>query len=89
MDDFRQEPSRPDPHRFRDGGNGDDGGTDQRLRAVELGLAGLNARFESELKHLATKEDLQKIKVWVLSGVLGGMALAATVAVTILKLWGD
>ena len=58
-------------------------------------------RLETELKHLATKEDfekamveieknrveIQKIKVWVLSGVLGGMATAALIALGIMRLW--
>lgn len=32
----------------------------------------------NETEHLMTKEDLQKIKVWVLGGVLAGMVAGAT-----------
>lgn len=57
-------------------GNGGDGGDyGERL-----------ATIEERVKHLATKEDIQKIKVWCLSGVLGGMALAAGVALAVLRL---
>ena len=38
------------------------------------------ARVEENMKHTATK-------AWVLGGVLGGMAIAATIAGTILKYW--
>ena len=42
------------------------------------------------MKYLATKEDLQKLKVWVLGGVVGGMILAVmitlTITLTVLKL---
>ena len=43
------------------------------------------ARIEANLGHMATKEDIQKIKVWVLSSILGGMGLAALLTVTIVK----
>ncbi len=39
------------------------------------------------LESIATKEDIQKVKVWVLSGILGGMVLAATLAIGIAKLF--
>ena len=38
------------------------------------------ARVEENMKHTATK-------AWVLGGVLGGMAIAATIAGTILRYW--
>ncbi len=63
--------------RSSDGGNGNYG---ERL-----------ARLEEQIKHTATKEDIQRIRVWVLSGVLGGMlggmGVAAGLAVTIVKLF--
>ncbi len=55
------------------GGNG--GGDDIRERL---------ARLEEKVGHLASKEDVQKIKVWVLVGIIGAvptlviMLLAAT-----------
>lgn len=45
--------------------------------------------LETELKHLATKTEIQKLKVWVLGGVLGGMALAATIAIAAVRLFVD
>ena len=38
------------------------------------------ARVEENMKHTATK-------AWVLGGVVGGMAIAATIAGTILRYW--
>lgn len=65
-----------------------------RGEAADVGLARLEARFDSflerEVVHLATKEDVQKLKedvqklkVWVLSGVIGGMIAAAGIATRI------
>ena len=34
------------------------------------------AALETHMHYLATKEDIQKIKVWVLCGLLGGISLA-------------
>ena len=34
-------------------------GLDSRLRAVEAGLVRLETRFETEMKHVATKADLE------------------------------
>ena len=61
---------------------GDDGGSG-RLAAVESRLAAL----ETHVKYLATKEDIQKIKVWVLAGVLGGSAIAVGLTATVIKLF--
>lgn len=47
------------------GGGGD--GVDARLRAVEERLA----RLETRMDYMATKEDIQKLKIWVLGGALG------------------
>ena len=66
---------RRDPRRPGDSNGGDGGDLRERVAVIE-----------TEIKHLATKEDFQKLKVWVLSGVIGGMAIAAGLAVAILKL---
>ena len=58
-------------------GSGSNGGGD--------GYGERLARIEAKLEFFATKEDIQKIKVWVLGGVLGGMAIATGLAVTIIK----
>ena len=49
---------------------------DSRLRSVENAIV----RIDTTLKHVATK-------AWVLGGVVGGMILAASLAIAILKLF--
>ena len=68
----------PKPHRGVSGDGNGDGGIESRLRAVELGLA----RVETDLKHVATR-------AWVLAGVVGGMGLAATITIAIIRLFGE
>lgn len=61
------------------------GGRDEkegRLAAIEADVAALNARLD----YLATKEEIQSVKVWILCGVLGGMSVAAALAIAIFKL---
>lgn len=47
------------------------------------------ARVETKLEHMATKEDIQKIKVWILGGILGSVVLAMSVFFTILKFFSS
>ena len=68
------------------GGNGSGRGSEDRLRNVEIQLAEIRTKFDTKLDHLATKNELTTLKVWVLSGVLGGMAIAAGIAVAIIRL---
>lgn len=56
---------RPNPEGGPGGGGG--GGVDARLRAVEDRLA----RLETRMEYMATKEDIQKLKIWFLWGALG------------------
>ena len=75
----------------RHGGNGHDNGggrLDDRLRNVEIQLAEMRTKLDTELGHLATKDELTKVKVWVLSGVLGGMAIAAGMALAAARILG-
>ena len=76
LEDYRSEAPAPAA-----GGGG--GTSDERLRALEIQLARVDERLrhlEGELKrHFATK-------AWILTGVLGGMGIAAGVAVAIVKL---
>ena len=61
--------------------NGNSGnGIEKRLREVENSLVRLDTKFDTELKHLATKS-------WVLGGILGGMGVAATIALLFIKLF--
>lgn len=74
------------------GRGGREDGIEARLKALEtrveyLATRGDVAEIKGRLESFATKEDIQKVKVWVLSGVLGGMVLAATLAVGIVKLF--
>ena len=48
-----------------------------------LGFGERLARIEARMEHFATSEDIRKLRVWVLGGVLGalGLAFVATVGV--------
>ena len=43
-------------------------------------------KLETHLQYFATKEDIPKLKVWWLGGIIGGMGLAATIAIAVLRL---
>lgn len=43
-------------------------------------LHGRVSAIEATLKHVATKEDMQKVRVWVLGGVIGAGVLALSIA---------
>ena len=45
------------------------------------------ATLEAEIRHLATKEDIQRLKVWWLGGIIAGMGLAAAIALGVLKIF--
>ena len=64
----------PLKHGQGSGSNGGGGNYGERL-----------ARIEASLRYMANKEDIQKIKVWVLSSILGGMSAAALLTVAIVK----
>ena len=49
--------------------------TDDRLTAIE-----------TELKHLATKKDLERVKMWFLTSGLGA-GTAASLLTWLLRLW--
>lgn len=67
------------------GGGPNDTDWEGRLRSVEDALTAM----ETEIPHLATKEDLQKMKVWWLGGIIAGMATAAVIALTFLKIFSS
>ena len=58
------------------GGNG--GGSDVRERLAKL---------EERTEHSATKEDIQKLKVWILGGVIGGLVATVPIALLTIKLF--
>ncbi len=51
-------------------------------------LHGRLSKLEARMDYLATKSDVEQIKTWALKGALGGMVLAATLAIGILKIFG-
>ena len=68
-----------EPSAGRPGGAGDNGG---RLQFGER-----LARIEARMEHVATKEDIQQLKVWVLGGVLGALGLAVVAATGVTTLF--
>ena len=60
-------------------GGGGGSGVDARLRAVEDRLA----RLETRMDYMATKEDIQKLKNWVLGGVLGSVVVAISIVLLV------
>ncbi|MCY4288078.1 MAG: hypothetical protein OXC63_05760 [Aestuariivita sp.] len=59
-------------------GNGS-GGYGERLARIE-------SRLDSIEQHGATKDDISKVKIWVLAGVLGTIPVASVVMLAILRL---
>ena len=45
------------------------------------------ARIEARMEHVATKEDIKKLRVWVLGGVLGALGLAVLAAIGVARLF--
>ena len=62
----RPERSRAAAH---DNGNGS-GDWEGRLRSVEIQLAVIQERMENVAETMATKEDIEKLKNWILKSVL-------------------
>ncbi len=59
------------------------------MRALEVQLARIDERVvaiqENRDKNIATKTDISNLKVWILGGVLSGIAVAAAIAATVVK----
>lgn len=66
------------PYTTTRSGNGGNGG-DRVLERL--------ARLEERVRHLASKEDIQKIKIWVLTGLISAAVLAVSIALTIVRLF--
>ena len=75
------EPIRAGPRRI-DGRNGDNG-IEKRLREVEKLLERIDERTNS----FATREDVMRVKLWVASGVAGGIVTLALIGLGILRLF--
>lgn len=81
-----------DPSPAESGSKSGGGRLESRLMRLETHMQYLATRedlqkLEIQLQYLATKEDLQKLKVWWLGGIITGMALAATVAIAVLRIF--
>ena len=76
---------RPGSQSLGGDGGGENGG---RLRAIESRLTHIETKLEIELKHLATKADVETIRTWALKGALFGMIAVASVVIAALKLFG-
>ena len=66
----------------------DPGGDAPSGAGAEGGANGIESRLsrlETHIQYLATREGLQRLKVWVLLGVIGGMAVAAGVGAGIAR----
>lgn len=61
------------------GGGGD--GVDARLRGVEERLA----RLENRMDYMATKEDVQTLKIWILGGIMGSVVATIPIALFVVK----
>ena len=68
------------PYTTSRGGNGGNGG-DRVLERLAI--------LEERVQHLASKEDIQKIKIWVLSGVIGAAVAAIPVAFIVVRLFSS
>ena len=48
-------------------------------------LARLEQKVDDMKEHMATKTDISNLKVWILSGTLGSIIVAATIAAVVVK----
>ena len=58
--------------------SGGNGGSNVERRLTAL---------ETHVQYLATKEDIQKLKVWFLQATIGAMVVIVTVTVAILRIF--
>ena len=82
VESIRPEQSPPTSHSGF-GGNGND--FDTRLRNLEIQAARIDERVASMQENMARKNDITALKVWILGGVLSGIAGAATVSALVVK----
>lgn len=71
----------PSPPRRSGGGGGDD----WRLRSLEERMARIEEQVGAIKEHMAQKNDITNLKVWILGGVLGAIVIAAGIAATVVK----
>ena len=61
------------------------GGYDQWFMTQLNDLSSRISSLETEVKHLATKDDVSRTKLWVLVGALGGIIAITGIIFTILR----
>ena len=76
-------PGEPLGDRGSDSGNGGRYDHERRLREVENAVV----RIDTELKHIATKEDVLKVRLWVVSGMAGGVVTAIMLLLGFLRVF--
>lgn len=64
-------------------GNGNGGKFDDRLRTVETAVA----KIETKMENVATREDVLKVRLWVVGGVVGGILTAVAFALAAFRLF--
>ena len=80
-----QHPTAPPPGSPPHSGGGPGDGLDARLRELEIQAARIEERVSSIQEHMAKKDDITNLKVWILVGVLSAIVIAAGIAATIVK----
>lgn len=71
------------PIASRPKGNGDGGKFDDRLRAVEMAVA----KIEAKMENVATREDILRVRLWVVGGVVGGILTAVAFALAVFRIF--
>lgn len=67
----------------RRGSRGGGGDLDGRLRNVEIAVG----KIETTMEHVATKNDVTNVKLWVAVGVIGGITAGVTIGLAVLRLF--
>lgn len=70
------------------GGHGGNGEIRARLRALEIQTGRIEERMKSMATRMATQDDISKLKIWILGGLLSAFfAGAVAVAVSAMRGW--
>lgn len=85
MATVRPHPTAPPPASSTPAGGGNGTDFESRLRALEIHVARIDERVAAIQESMASKNDIASLKVWILGGVLSAIAVAAGIAVTIVK----
>ncbi len=67
------------------GGNGHD--VESRLRNLEIQVTRIDERLRGIQENMAKKDDISKLKIWILGGVLGAILAGASIAAAVVKVF--